>query len=284
MIGLFDSGHGGLTVLRSVARQLPEESFLFLGDHALAPYGERTTEEIYQLTCSNVAYLFERGCQLVILACNTVSAVALRRLQQTWLPYHYPDRRVLGVLVPVVEGITGVPWQVRESGQNGASKAGLVGIFGTRQTVKSRAYPREIICRAACMTVVQQACPGLVPLIEENASESEIERQVWDFVSLLLLRCGGVAPDYVILGCTHYPLVEWAFRKALPQGCQIISQPDWVARSLEDYLQRHPEFKTYNGESSGLAFETTGDIDFTSEHGSRLFGGEIRFEGVRAAA
>lgn len=284
MIGLFDSGHGGLTVLRAVARQLPQESFLFLGDHALAPYGERSSEEIYELTCANVAYLFERGCRLVILACNTVSAVALRRLQQTWLPHHYPDRRVLGVLVPVVEGITGVPWQVKEPGQCGASKAGLVGIFGTRQTVDSRAYPREIICRAACMTVVQQACPGLVPLIEENAPDAEIERQVEDFVSLLLLRCGGVAPDFVILGCTHYPLIEWAFRKALPLDSEIISQPDWVARSLEDYLRRHPEFKRCNGEKVGLSFETTGDIHFTSEHGSRLFGSDIRFDTAQAAA
>ena len=284
MIGLFDSGHGGLTVLRAAVRQLPDESFLFLGDHALAPYGERSPEEVYRLTCSRVAYLFDRGCNLVILACNTVSAVALRRLQQTWLPLHYPQHRVLGVLVPVVEGITGVPWQIRGPEANGHSKVGLVGIFGTRRTVESRAYPREIICRAAGMTVVQQACPGLVPLIEDNAPTGEIERRVEYFTELLILRCGGIAPDYVILGCTHYPLIEEAFRKALPQHSRIVSQPLWVARSLDNYLNRHPHFKRRYQECPGVIFETTGELGYTSEHGSRLFGDEIRFQEARAAA
>ncbi len=158
MIGVFDSGSGGLTVLRALVTRLPEQRFVYLGDHAHAPYGDRDPEEIYELTRLNVERLFGLGCSLVILACNTAAAVALRRLQQTWLQQHYPQQRVLGVLVPVVEAVTRVPWQTKEPTAESERAASRVAIFATARTVESGAYPREIVCRAPAISVLQQAC------------------------------------------------------------------------------------------------------------------------------
>jgi glutamate racemase len=283
MIGVFDSGHGGLTVLRALKQRIAGHGFAYLGDHAHAPYGERNPAEIYGLTVANVERLFGLGCRLVLLACNTAAAVALRRLQQDWLPGAYPERRVLGVFVPTIEAVTNVPWQIEGPVPAVLPAARLIGVFATRRTVESGAYPREIARRAPQVRVVQQACPGLVRHIEENAPARAIAPLVEEFVAGLLAQAEDTPPDSVILGCTHYPLVADAFAKALPPRVRLFAQPELVAASLADYLTRHPEFDPAPEVDGTLRFYTTGDAGRASALGSRFFGGEIRFSPLPAA-
>ncbi|MFV3127690.1 glutamate racemase [Niveispirillum sp. KHB5.9] len=278
MIGVFDSGHGGLTVLRALHQSLPAHDFLYLGDHADAPYGDRPPEEIYHLTLAGMSRLFERGARLIIVACNTASAVALRRLQQTWLDHAWPGRRVLGVLVPMVEAVTGVPWMADVAASRQAGEARTIGIFATSRTVDSGAYPREIAARAPEVRVVQQACPELVPLIEHDASRIQLEDAVRRYVDGLMIQLDGVVPQAVMLGCTHYPLVADLFIANLPAGVEVLSQPDLTAKSLRAYLDRHPEFdQPGRGE---VKFITTGDADRITTLATRFFGKPARFERV----
>ncbi len=278
MIGVFDSGHGGLTVLRALHQHLPTHDFLYLGDHADAPYGDRRPEEIYELTLAGVSRLFDRGPRLVILACNTASAVALRRLQQTWLEQAWPGRRVLGVLVPMVEAVTGVPWMADVAASRQAGEARTIGIFATSRTVDSGAYPREIAARAPEVKVVQQACPDLVPLIEQGAAHDRLQDAVRRYADALMIRLDGVAPQAVMLGCTHYPLVADLFTTALPAGVEVLSQPDLTAKSLTAYLQRHPQFdRPGRGQ---VEFMTTGDAARITDLATRFFGKPAHFEKV----
>lgn len=276
MIGVFDSGHGGLTILHALVRRLPHQHFLYLGDHAHAPYGTRPVEEIYALTVGNVDHLLRMGCRLVILACNTASAVSLRRLQQTWLPHAYPDRRVLGVLVPTVEAITEVPWTARAPRPDGAGRPRLAVIFATPRTVASGAYVTEIALRAPHVTVEQQACPGLVDLIEADAPGAQIQDLVERFIAEALDRLGGRIPDAAILGCTHYPLVRHHFQAALPASVEILSQPDLVAESLQRYLLRRPAFADWAAVASPV-FATTGCPERVSCLASRFIGRPTTF-------
>lgn len=278
MIGVFDSGHGGLTILRALHQAMPGHDFLYLGDHHDAPYGDRTPEEIYRLTLAGVSRLFDRGARLVIVACNTASAVALRRLQQTWLDQAYPGRRVLGVLVPMVEAITGTPWMADLTEPRPAGPPRTIGIFATSRTVDSGAYPREISHRAPEVRVVQQACPRLVPLIEADAPSDQIEAVVRAYADGLLTQLGGAVPDAVMLGCTHYPLAAGAFARALPPGVEILSQPALTARSLATYLERHPEFDRPG--QGHVGFMTTGDAARITPLATRFFGKPALFERV----
>jgi glutamate racemase len=276
-IGIFDSGSGGLTVMRALDRALPKENFIYLGDHANAPYGDRSAEDIYALTLRSVERLFQNDCSLVILACNTAAARALRRLQHTWLPTAYPGRRVLGVIVPVVEGVTGLRWVADQTPvarpQTAAPVA--VGVFATRQTVESGAFAGEIHKRAAHVEVWQQACPDLVPLIEDDAATSKVEAAVGGYVARLGQQMHGRSPDVCILGCTHYPLIEPLFRKALPAATRILSQPEVTARSLVAYLDRHREFSFPSG--GQRTFLTTGDPALASRIASRFYGRDVAF-------
>ncbi|MFV3074693.1 glutamate racemase [Niveispirillum fermenti] len=276
MIGVFDSGHGGLTVLRALHRSLPSHDFLYLGDHADAPYGDRPPEEIYRLTLAGVSRLFERGAGLVILACNTASAVALRRLQQTWLETAWPGRRVLGVLVPMVEAVTGVPWMADVAASRQAGEPRTVGIFATSRTVDSGAYPREIAARAPEVRVVQQACPALVPLIEADAPRQRVAEAVRLYADGLMTRLASAPPQAVMLGCTHYPLVADLFTDALPVGVEVLSQPDLTAKSLSAYLERHPEFDRPG--QGDVSFLTTGDPSRITALATRFFGKPARFD------
>ncbi|MBA3325297.1 MAG: aspartate/glutamate racemase family protein [Rhodobacteraceae bacterium] len=247
-IGVFDSGLGGLTVLRAMMRRLPEQDFLYLGDNANAPYGRRPPEEIYALTIAGVTRLFAAGCGLVILACNTASAVALHDLQVGWLDP--AERRVLGVFVPIIEHLTRRDW-----GDNAPpTHTGLrdVALFATPATVASGAFPRELKFRARDVAVEPQACAGLVEAIEAGNLEraGEVAR---GHVAALLARLP--APQSAVLGCTHYPLVEDAFRAALPAATTLVSQPELVAASLADYLKRHPRFR---GGTGDVRYLTTG--------------------------
>lgn len=271
MIGVFDSGHGGLTILHALVQRLPNQHFLYLGDHANAPYGTRPVDDVYSLTIGNVEHLLRIGCRLVVLACNTASAVSLRRLQQTWLPHTYPDRRVLGVLVPTVEAITEVPWAARAPRPGGERRPRLAVIFATPRTVASGAYVTEIALRAPHVTVEQQACPGLVDLIEADAPSAVTQDLVAGFVAQALDRLSGRIPDVVILGCTHYPLVRDHFRAALPASVKILSQPDLVAASLERYLVRRPEFTEWAATATPV-FATTGNPERVSPLASRFIG------------
>jgi glutamate racemase len=274
MIGVFDSGHGGLTILRALVQQLPQRDFLYLGDHAHAPYGERTSVEIVALTRDALQALFDRGCKLVILACNTAAAVALRTLQQDWLPTVAPDHRILGVLVPTVEAVTGVPWLTTHPVAR-PDRARTLVVFATRRTVASNAYPEEINKRAPEITLVQQACPGLVHLIESDAPRDVLRDAVHGHVAALRKQLNGRKPDAVMLGCTHFPLVADLFAEALPRGIEVVSQPALVARSLTDYLARHA---VLDAPASGrVAFLTTGEPERVSRLASTFFGDRVSF-------
>lgn len=280
MIGVFDSGHGGLTVLRALVDAAPERPFVYLGDHFHAPYGVRTEEEIHSLTIRGVEALFDQGCHLVILACNTAAAVSLRRLQQLWLPTAHPQYNVLGVLVPMVEAITRVPWMQEELAADWLPEPRTVGVFATPATVRSGSFPREIGKRAPDVAVYQQACPDLVPLIEAGADDAATAPAVRRYVNQLLDGMNGRRLDTAVLGCTHYPLVRHLFEAALPSGTEVLCQPSLTSRSLDNYLSRHPEFRTdaVAGQAGALQFFTTGDSDRVGALAGRFFGRPTHFE------
>jgi len=279
MIGVFDSGYGGLTILHAFRDRLPRQAFVYLGDHANAPYGCRPSEEVIALTQRNVEALFQRGCRLVVLACNTAAAVALRHLQQVWLPAAYPEHRILGILVPMVETVTGVPWACEGPPADhpgpaapGSHRPALIGVFGTRRTVMSNAYAEEIGKRAPAVRIVQQACPDLAAAIEGHASPAEIDAMIRSYVASFLAQTGGQAPDSVILGCTHYQLVAERFAAALPPGAALYNQPAVVAESLADYLARHPEFAASGQAEASPALLTTGEAGRVSARAREFLG------------
>lgn len=278
MIGVFDSGYGGLTVLRALSERLPEERFLYLGDNAFAPYGKRAPEEIFQLTRRGVRTLFEAGCGLVILACNTASAVALRRLQQEWLPDAYPGRNVLGVFVPVIETVSGQNWHPPGTSPYAPPQpAKTIGLFATRRTVESKAFPAEVRRHAPHLKVIQHACPRLAEAIEEGWNDADIGTGIHRYVAGLLAKGGRTPPDLIVLGCTHYPLAEQHFRAALPLGTPIVDQPAAVADALVRYLDRHPEFRRAADEPMALHFLTTGDPGRVGAFAERFFGTPCEF-------
>ncbi|OIQ92398.1 glutamate racemase [mine drainage metagenome] len=277
MIGVFDSGHGGLTILQALTRRLPARDFLYLGDHGHAPYGDRDAEEIYQLTIAAVERLFGRGCRLVILACNT-AAVALRRLQQTWLPHHYPQHRVLGVLVPMVEEVTGMPWLADPATTPYRGDARSIAVFATRRTVDSRMYAQEIGKRAPAVRVLEQPCPKLAALIEQGAPRPEWAHFIQRYVAEMLAANGGQPPDAALLGCTHYPLAADLFRAALPAGVRLLSQPAPTADSLAAYLDRHPGLDAPG--SGRVKFLTSGEPQRVGAMASAFYGARTPFIGI----
>ncbi len=278
MIGVFDSGHGGLTILRALHERLPRQAFLYLGDHGHAPYGQKSAAEITELTRRGVAALFTRGCRLVILACNTASAVALRELQQGWLPAQHPDRRVLGVLVPLVEAIARNPWHASAGAAEAARAPETVAIFATPATVASQSYVRETAKRAPQVRILQRACPELAAMIEAGATDAAILPAVEAHVAALIGELRGAVLDSAVLGCTHYPLIEHLFRHALPPDTRIVSQPARVAEALVAYLFRHPEMKSFAAETPMLRGLTTGDPVRVSALATRFLGRHLGFE------
>ncbi|HJU33449.1 MAG TPA: aspartate/glutamate racemase family protein [Hyphomicrobiaceae bacterium] len=243
MIGVFDSGHGGLTVFRALVRRFPHVAFAYLGDHRNVPYGNRPSDEIVTLTRDGVEALFRRGCRLVLLGCNTATCVAARTLQKDWLPVSgWAGRNILGIVAPTVEAATQTPWAVTAPQYPQKYNTDVVAVFGTTRTIASHAYPEEIRKRCPKVTVVQQTCAELAGAIERGAPEHELDAIVEQSVTALLAQTGGEPPHRAILGCTHYPLVEPLFRRHLPPFTRLLSQPEVVADSLEDYLQRHPRY------------------------------------------
>src|SRR5262252_1441426 len=249
MIGVFDSGHGGLTVLRALVERFQHIPFMYLGDHRHVPYGNRPSDEIVALSRQAVTALFERGCRLVLLGCNTATCVAARTLQKDWLAVSgWPGRNILGIVAPTVEAATQTPWAVTAPQYPQKYNTDVVAVFGTTRTITSHAYPEEIRKRCPKVTVVQQTCPELAGAIERAAPEDELEALVAQAVTALLAQTGGAPPHRAILGCTHYPLVEPLFRRHLPPFTRLLSQPEVVADSLEDYLHRHPRFVGERGD------------------------------------
>lgn len=266
-VGIFDSGLGGLTVLDAVQKRLPEVPFVYLADSAHAPYGVRTSDDIYDLTTKGAQRLFDAGCDLVILACNTASAAALRRMQEMWVP---EDKRVLGVFVPLIEAMTERQWGDNSPPREVAVKH--VALFATPATVSSRAFQRELAFRAIGVDVEAQACGGVVDAIEEG-DMILADALVRSHVDALKRKMP--QPDAAILGCTHYPLMEEVFQDALGEGVKVFSQASIVADSLADYLERHPG-RMGSGEDS--VFLTTGDPKKVSAHATRFMRRPLGFE------
>jgi glutamate racemase len=262
-IGVFDSGYGGLTVLRSLVDRLPQYDYLYLGDNARAPYGHRSFPTIYQYTLQAVRWFFDQGCPLVILACNTASAKALRTIQQQDLPRLAPDNRVLGVIRPTAEVM----------GHH--TNTGHVGILATPGTVQSESYALEMGKFFPDVQVHQQACPLWVPLIEqgEHAGPGADYFIKKDLDALL---AQSEETDLILLACTHYPLLEPKIRQYLPVDKKVLTQGTIVAGSLAEYLVRHPEMETRLGKSGQIRFFTTDDpVDF-DQKGALFFGSPVK--------
>lgn len=268
-VGIFDSGIGGLTVATAISERLPNQGLIYLGDNAFSPYGVRDPEQIYDLTCQNCARLFDRGCDLVILACNTASAVALKRMQETWIP---KDKRVLGVFVPIIEALTERNWgdntPPREVGVN------QVALFATPATVASRAFQRELSFRAIGVDVEAQPCAGLVDALEDNDLELA-EALAQSHVAALKRRMPN--PQAAVLGCTHYPLLRDVFQKALGSDVEVYAQGEIVAASLDNYLMRHPEMA---GGPAGATYYTSGAPEAVSLAATRMLGRRINFHAL----
>jgi glutamate racemase len=263
MIGLFDSGHGGLTVLRELSQRFPALRFAYLGDHAHAPYGNRSSEEIVALTEKGVTSLFGLGCKLVLLACNTATAIAARRLQREWLPASsWKGHNVIGIIAPTVEAATQTPWAVSTPQYPQKYNTDTIAVFGTRRTISSGVYSEEIRKRCPKVKVLEQTCPELAGAIEDGAPEPTLSRMIEADVAEMLRANGGTPPHRTILGCTHYPLVEHLFRLHLPPFTRMLRQPEIVADSLEDYLARHGRYAGVPNEGRVVPeVYTTGDPD-----------------------
>jgi len=268
-VGIFDSGLGGLTVYDAVSRHLPDISVLYFGDNAHAPYGVRDADDVYQLTDKAVHHLWDNGCNLVILACNTASAAALRRMQEAGVP---KGKRVLGVFVPLIEALTERQWGDNSPPREVAVKN--VALFATPATVASRAFQRELAFRAIGVDVEAQACGGVVDAIEDG-DMILAEALVRSHVDALKRKMPH--PDAAILGCTHYPWMQDIFQDALGSEVVLFSQADLVASSLEDYLDRHPAMA---GDKVASAFLTTGNSARVSNRATQFMRRRIEFTSV----
>jgi len=266
-IGIFDSGYGGLTVLKKFIEVLPEYDFVYLGDNARSPYGIRSFETIYEYTLEAVRYLIDRGCPLIILACNTASAKALKNIQQLILPRIDSSLRVLGVIRPTAEAI------------GETTRTGHVGVFATKGTVSSESYIMEINKLFPQVKVYQEACPMWVPLVENNELDSEGARYfIRRNLDNLMRKSHKI--DTVLLGCTHYPLLYPAIREYLPDHVDIIAQGAIVALSLEDYLQRHPEIDERCHKEGSVEFLTTGASDDFDDRATDFLGYSIQSQRI----
>jgi len=266
-IGIFDSGYGGLTVLSEIRSLLPQYDYLYLGDNLRAPYGSRSFETVYQFTKEAVEYLFIQGCNLVILACNTASAKALRSIQQNDLPKINSRKRVLGVIRPTVEILDNV------------TKNGHIGVLGTIGTIQSRSYEIEIGKFYPDFKVSGQTCPMWVPLVENNDFENEgADYFINKYIQELLQKDSQI--DTMVLGCTHYPLLVDRIKKYLPNEINLISQGHYVAKSLEDYFYRHPEMDELCSKNESVKYYTTESADKFEEAAKIFLKENIRAEKI----
>ncbi|MBL0331029.1 MAG: glutamate racemase [Bacteroidetes bacterium] len=262
-IGVFDSGFGGLTVLKEIVKQMPQYDFIYLGDNARAPYGPRSFETVYEYTLACVKKLFDMDCELVILACNTASAKALRTIQQKDLPTLAPNKRVLGVIRPTTEVVGKL------------SKTGHIGVLGTTGTITSNSYPIEISKFYPEITVHQEACPMWVPIVESNEIENEsTDAFIKQHLDNLLSQDKNI--DTIILGCTHYPLLMNKIKQQLPENILLLSQGEIVADGLVDYLKRHPEMEEKCSKGNSIEFYTTDAPEKFDSAASMFYGKEVK--------
>jgi len=281
MIGVFDSGFGGLTVLASLLRALPRHDYVFLADSARAPYGARSADVINEFTLEAVEWLFDEGCTLVVLACNTSSARALRNIQQLHLPAHRPDRRVLGVVRPSVEALAGLPPGAIPGETPPSDVHGSVAVLGTESTIASESYAIELRKLAPQLQLIQQACPMWVPLVEAGElSGPGAEYFLRQSLSPVLAR----SPQRLLLGCTHYPLLLPALRPLIPAGIELLDQAQIVTDRLVDWLRRHPEHERRLSKNATRRFVTTDDPAWFSARGERLLGQPFVAERARLRA
>ena len=269
-IGIFDSGYGGLTILHGIRQQLPEYDYLYLGDNARAPYGPRSFDVVYEFTRQAVLRLFEMGCHLVILGCNTASAKALRTIQQHDLPRWDAERRVLGIIRPTAEVIGSL------------TKSRHVGILATEGTIKSESYNLEIQKLHPDITVSGVACPFWVPLVEHNEADSPGADY---FVKKRIDQIMALDPqiDAIILGCTHYPLLMPKILKYLPQGVHVVSQGEYVASSLKSYLERHQEIERKCAKNASVHYLTTENPEKFKESAQLFLHEQIEVENITLA-
>lgn len=266
-IGVFDSGYGGLTILKEIKKLLPQYDFIYLGDNARAPYGSRSFDTVYEYTLQSVQWLFAQGCPLIILACNTASAKALRNIQQKYLPKLTGNKRVLGVIRPTAE----------IAGNYSTSKQ--IGILGTKGTIQSESYPIEIRKFFPEIKVFQHACPMWVPLVENNEYESEgADFFIKKDIDILLRKSSET--DTILLACTHYPLLLKKIKDYLPEKIKVVSQGPIVAKSLADYLIRHPEMEARCSKNEILQFYTTDSAMDFDKHSEIFFGEKVNSKHV----
>lgn len=266
-IGIFDSGYGGLTILSQIRKYMPEYDFLYLGDNARTPYGTRSFEVVYEFTSQAVKTLFDMGCPMVILACNTASAKALRTIQQIDLPKIDPLRRVLGIIRPTVEYLDDIT----------ASRH--VGILATAGTIKSQSYPLEIKKLFPDITVSGEACPIWVPLVESGEAQSEgTDYFVRRHINNLLAKDDKI--DTIILGCTHYPILYDKIRQHIPEHIKVITQGEYVGKSLLNYMQRHPEMDNLCTKQGTCRFLTTESVDIFKQYASIFFDSSIQVQSI----
>jgi glutamate racemase len=266
-IGVFDSGYGGLTILKEFVKELPSYDFLYLGDNARSPYGEKDFDTVYEYTLQAVKWFFDQGCHLVILACNTASAKALRTIQQKDLPYLDGSKRVLGVIRPTSEVI------------GNYSTNGHVGVMGTFGTVISNSYLIEIAKFFPDAIVTQQACPEWVSLVENHLfNTKEVDYWVEKYIKELFQKDEKI--DTVLLACTHYPLLLEKIQQFMPKQVRIISQGKIIAESLKDYLSKHAEIEYQCTKNQELLFYTTGDLTDFNNHASVFFGSSLAAKGL----
>lgn len=264
-IGVFDSGYGGLTILSKIRETLPEYDYIYLGDNARTPYGTRSFEIVYEFTLQAVTKLFEMGCHLVILACNTASAKALRSIQINDLPRLDPMRRVLGVIRPTVECIGNI------------TQSRHIGVLATAGTIKSQSYPLEVHKLFPDIKVSGEACPLWVPLVENNEARGDgTDYFIRKYIDELLAKDNQI--DTVILGCTHYPILLPKIRQYMPSGITTVAQGEFVAKSLKDYLQRHPEMDKKCTKGGRCVYRTTEAEDKFIESASTFLNEAIKIE------
>ena len=280
MIGVFDSGFGGLTVLASLVEALPQYDYLFLADSARAPYGARSFDVIYDFTLESVEWLFDEGCTVVILACNTASTRALRNIQQLHLPAHRPDRRVLGVVRPSVEALAALPPGAVPGETLPSLATGIVAVLGTEGTVASDSYGIELRKLAPRLELIQQACPLWAPLVE--AGELDGPGTEWFLRRYLdpVLNPDRL-PQRLLLGCTHFPLLLPGIRRIVPPEVEILTQGEIVASRLAAWLARHPDQEARLGRNTRRRFATTDDPVWFAQRGERLLGRPLQADRVR---
>ena len=259
-IGVFDSGFGGLTILKAFLKKLPEYDYIYLGDNARTPYGNKSQDVIYEYTRQAVEFLFEKGCVLIILACNTASTKALRKIQQELLPVKYPDRRVLGVVIPLAEA--GVE----------TARYGRIGVIGTRATIESKVYEQELGKLSSQLKIFGQACPLLVPLVEEGWVGKPETNMI---LKKYLYRLKRQKIDTLILGCTHYPILQKDIERIMGKNCRVLNGPEMVSHKLEDYLSRHPEIEGRISRTGTVTFCTTDDPARFKVLGQKFLGQNI---------